>query len=177
MYQRAVELKPTYMGYSNLGTAYSRAERYPDAVDAYRKALALDDKDRMVWGNLGYVYSWINGMDQQAAGTFEHAIQLAEAGRKENPRDALLHSDLALYYAKTGQPQLAVQRLRTAITLSPDTGEIQAAAAEVYELMGQRDKGIEFARKALELGFPRQRLQRNPELSRLLADPRMQALP
>jgi len=177
MYQRAVELKPSYMAYSNLGTAYSRAGRYPDALAAYRKALELDDKDWMVWGNLGFVYSWIHGIDQQAKETFEHAIQLAEAGRKDNPRDAFAHSDLALYYAKTRQPQLALQRLRTALTLSPDTGEIQAAAAEVYELLGQRDKGIEFARRALKLGFPRQRLQRNPELSRLLADPRMQASP
>jgi tetratricopeptide (TPR) repeat protein len=177
MYERAVELKPNYMAYANLGTAYSRAKRYPDAVEAYKKALDLDDKDWMVWGNLGYVYSWTRGMEAQAAGAFEHAIKLAEAGRKDNPRDALLHSDLALYYAKTGQPQLALRRLRTALALSPDTGEIQAAAAEVYELAGQRDKGVEFALKSLELGFPRQRLQRNPELSRLLADPRMRAVP
>jgi eukaryotic-like serine/threonine-protein kinase len=177
MYERAVALKPNYMAYANLGTAYSRAKRYPDAVKAYSKALELDNKDSMVWGNLGYVYSWIHGMEGRATGAFEHAIKLAEAGRKDNPRDALLHSDLALYYAKIRQPQLALQRLRTAIALSPDTAEIQAAAAEVYELAGQRDKGIEFARKSLELGFPRQRLQRNPELSRLLADPRMRAVP
>jgi tetratricopeptide (TPR) repeat protein/predicted Ser/Thr protein kinase len=177
MYQRAVELSPSYMAYSNLGTAYSRASRYPEAVAAYRKALDLDDQDWTVWGNLGYVYSWMKGMDQKAAEAFARAIQLAEAGRKENRRDALLHSDLALYYAKTKQPRLALERLNTALALSPETGEILVAAAEVYELAGQRPKGIEFARKALDLGFPRQRLQRNPELTRLLADPRMQASP
>ena len=161
MYQRAVELKPSYMAYSNLGTAYSRAKRLPDAVAAYRKALALDDKDWLAWGNLAYVYSWMHGMDRQAKETFEHAIRLAEVQRKENPRDAVVHSDLALYYAKTKQPQLAADRVRTAITLSPDAAEIQAAAAEVYELLGQRDKGIEFAQQSLKLGFPRQQLQRN----------------
>jgi Tfp pilus assembly protein PilF len=177
MYQRAVELKPSYMAYSNLGTAYSRANRLTDAVAAFRKALDLDDKDWLAWGNLASVYSWIHGMDRQATETFEHAIKLAEAHRTDNPRDAVVHSDLALYYAKTKQPQLAADRLRTAITLSPDTAEIQAAAAEVYELLGQRDKGIEFAKQSLKLGFPRQQLQRNPELSRLLADPRMRVLP
>jgi tetratricopeptide (TPR) repeat protein len=177
MYERAVELKPNYMAYSNLGTAYSRAKRYEDAVKAYQKALELDDKDWMVWGNLAYVYSWTDGMSQQAAATFQHAIDLAEAARKDSPRDAYLHSDLALYYAKTGRPQLAAQRLRTALSLSPDTGEIQAAAAEVYERLGRRDRAIESARRSLALGFPRQRLQRNPELSALLADPRMRARP
>ena len=35
MYQRSIAIHPTYMGYSNLGTAYSRAKRYTDA-DAFK---------------------------------------------------------------------------------------------------------------------------------------------
>lgn len=177
MYERAIRIRPTYMAYSNLGTAYSRGERYPDAVDAYRKALEIDDTNWLAWGNLAYVYSWMNGMDAQATETFEHAIELAEAARQRDPRDPFVHSDLALYYAKMGRPELALQRLETAVTLSPDSGEILAAGAEVHELNGQRDKAIELARAALDAGFKRQQLQRNPELSGLLADPRMQPQP
>lgn len=175
--ERAVALKPTYMGASNLGTAYSRASRYAEAAAAYRAALELDDADWMVWGNLGYVLSWTGGKEDDAAAAFGKAISLAEAGRKENPRDALVHSDLALYYAKTARPQLALQRLKTAVALSPDSGEIRAAAAEVHELAGRRDQAVDMARKALELGYPRQGLVRNPELARLLEDPRIQPAP
>ncbi|HIG43220.1 MAG: hypothetical protein ABGY96_24825 [bacterium] len=89
-------------------------------------------------------------------------------------REPFVHSDLALYYAKTEKPDLARQRLETAIVLSPDSGEIQAAAAEAYEIIGERDEAIKFIQKSLELGYPRQRIQRNPELSDLLNDPRMQ---
>ena len=177
MYERSIEIRPTYMAYSNLGTAYARTERYPEAVEAFRQALEIDDSDSLAWGNLAYVYSWMNGMDEHTVETFEHAIQLAETARQENPRGAFVHSDLALYYAKTGQPELALQRLQTALTLSPDSGEILAAAAEVYEQIGQRDMAIELAQKALELGFPRQQFQRNPEFADLLNDPRMQILP
>jgi tetratricopeptide (TPR) repeat protein len=173
MYERAVSLKPSQMAYSNLGTAYSRTKRYPESADAYRKALALDDKDWLVWGNLGYVSSWTGGMEKQAAEAFDRAIQLAEAERNGSPRDAALHSALALYYAKTGKSQLALQRLSTALTLSPDNGQIQADAAEVYEHLGQRDKAIAAAQKSLDLGFQRQRFLRNPELSPLLGDPRL----
>lgn len=173
IYERAVSIKPGYMAFSNLGTAYSRAGRYPEAAETYRKALALDDKDSLVWGNLGYVLSWMGGSEKQAADAFDRAIQLAEAERKESPRDASLHSALALYYAKTGKPQLASQRLSTALTLSPDTGQIQADAAEVYEHLGLRDKAIAAVRKSLELGFQRQQLLRNPELSPLFGDARM----
>ena len=175
--ERAVALKPTYMGASNLGTAYSRASRYAEAAAAYRKALALDDADWMVWGNLGYVLSWMGGKADDAGAAFGKAISLAEAARNENPRDAVVHGDLALYYAKTARPQLALQRLKTAVALSPDSGEIRAAAAEVHELAGRRDQAVDMARKALELGYPRQGLVRNPELTRLLEDPRMQPAP
>ena len=175
MYERAIGIRPTYMAYSNLGTAYSREERFPKAVDAYRKALEIDNSDWLAWGNLAFVYSRMNGLDSQAVETFEHAIELAETARQQKPRDSYVHSDLALYYAKTGQPELALQRLETAITLAPDSGEIQAAAAEAYEIIGQRDKAVELALKSLELGMTMLRFQRSPDLAGLLTDPRMQS--
>lgn len=174
VYQRAIELRPSYMAYSNLGTAYSRAEQFPEAVDAYKKAIELDDSDWLVWGNLAYVYSWMDSSDPTVDETFEHAIAMAESARQRDLRDPYAHSDLALYYAKTDQPELSLQRLDTALLLSPDSGEIVAAGAEVYELLGQREKAIELANRSFELGFTRQKLRRNPEMADLLSDPGMQ---
>jgi len=177
VYQRAIELRPSYMAYSNLGTAYARAERYDEAEEAYRQALEIDAADWLAWGNLAFLYSWRDDMGPQATETFARAIQLAEGARNQNPRDPFVHSDLALYYAKTGQAELALQRIGTALTLSADSGEVQSAAAETYELLGQRDKAIDLAKRSLEMGYPRQRFLRNPEMADLLADPRMQASP
>jgi tetratricopeptide (TPR) repeat protein len=176
MYQQSIKIHPTYMAWSNLGTAYFRAERHVDAVDAYQNALKLDNSDWLAWGNLAYVYSWLNGMDQKTTETYEHAIELAEAARQKNARDAYVHSDLAIYYAKTQQVELAVQRLKTAITLSPESANILAAAAEAYEVLGQRDNAVELVQKAIALGFSMQQFQQNPEMSDLINDPRMQAL-
>jgi serine/threonine-protein kinase len=177
MYQRANEIKPSYMAYSNLGTAYSRSNRYDDAINAYKKALEMDDSDWLAWGNLAYVYSWIEGKEFEAGEAFEKAIQLAEAAKKTSPRDPYIYSDLALYYAKTGQSELSVTNLETAMVLVPDSGEILAAAAEAYEVAGNRDKAVELAQKSLAAGFTRQHLQRNHEMADLLADPRMQVTP
>ena len=170
LYLRAIEIKPSYMAYANLGTANSRAERYQDAVQAYKKALEFDDTDWLVWGNLAFVYSWMNDRESEASETFEHAIQLAEAARVENTRDPYVHSDLALYYAKTGNPELALQRADTATSLSPDSGEILSAAAATYELAGEREKAVELIRQSLQLGYPMQNLQYNPEFQALLAE-------
>ena len=170
LYNRAIEVRPSYMAYSNLGTANSRAERYQDAVDAYLMALEFDDSDWLVWGNLAFVYSWMNGMDEQATETFEHAIQLAETARGENSRDPYVHSDLGVYYAKMGQSELALRRAGTAVSLSPDSGEILAAAAEAHELVGDREKAIALMQQSLELGYPIRNYHHNPELKALLAE-------
>ena len=174
VYQSAIDLRPTHMAYANLGTAFSRGQRYPEAVNAYNKALELNDNDWLVWGNLANVYSRMDDMGNQADATFERAIQLAESARQQSPRDPFVFSDLALYYAKTGQPELALQRLTAALALAPDSGEIQAAGAEAYELLKLRDQAVELANRALGLGFSRQRLLRNPDLAGLMADPRLQ---
>lgn len=177
MYQQANEIRPSYMAWSNLGTAYSRAERYAEAIDAYRAALELNDDDWLAWGNLAYVYSWIEGREQEARDTFDMAIELAEAAKLQDPRDPYIYSDLGLYYAKTGRADLALQHHETALVLAPESGEILAAAAESREVLGDRDRAVELVRKSLAAGFKRQNLQRNPEFASLLHDPRMQSRP
>jgi hypothetical protein len=57
--------------------------------------------------------------------------------------------------------------------IAPDSGEILAAAAEAWEVMGERDTAIEFAKRALAAGYTRQQLGRNREFAELLKDPRV----
>jgi tetratricopeptide (TPR) repeat protein len=174
MFEQAIKIRPSYMAYSNLGSANFGLQRYAAAEKALLKALEIDDTDWLAWGNLGFTYSWMQGADSpKAVETFTHAIELAEAAREQSSRDPFVYSDLALYYAKTGQRDLALQRVATAIALSSDTAEIVAAAVEVYEILGDRSKAIEYAKMSLRLGVQMQRLQRNPELSELLNDPQM----
>jgi tetratricopeptide (TPR) repeat protein len=168
MYQNAVKFNPTDMAYSNLGTAYVRTGHYPEAAAAYRSAIALTSNNYLVWGNLAWVYWSMNGMNDQTKQTFARAIALGEQSRKDNPRDAAVNSNLAQYYAKTGNSPLARQRIETALALSPKGPQTQADAAEVYELLGDRVNAVAFARKALALGYSRQRIERNPELSRIV---------
>ena len=176
MYERAIEIRPSYMGFSNLGTAYTRVERYDDAVGAYQKAIELDESDWLAWGNLAYTYYYMGEDTSLIKETFERAITLAEEARENSPRDAYVHSDLALYYARTGQAELALERIETAMALDNENGEILLAAAETFEDIQQREQAIELLHKAFEAGITQQRVLRNPAFSDLLKDPRIQDL-
>ena len=78
----------------------------------------------------------MGGMEAEAEQTFAKAIELAEAAKRKNPRDPWIHSDLALYYAKTDNREWSLQQLETALVLAPESGDIMAAAAEALELLG-----------------------------------------
>jgi Tfp pilus assembly protein PilF len=170
MYRRAIEIRPSYMGYSNLGTVYTRVERYDDAVNAYKRAIEIDDSDWLAWGNLAFTYTYMGEDESLIQETFEHAIDLAESARQSGPRDSYVHSDLALYYAKTGQTALAVERIETALALDAGNGEILLAAAETHEIIEEREQAVALLQAALDAGVTRQRIQRNPAFADLLAD-------
>jgi tetratricopeptide (TPR) repeat protein len=167
-YQRALAIQPNYMAFHNLGTQYFRSVRYPEAAEAYRKSLDLKATDFIVWGDLGYAYSWTPGKEKEAKEAFAKAIELGEGARQANPRDSAVASQLALYYAKSGQPSLALARMDTALALLPKGPDVLASAAEMYELLGRRDKALDAAREAIAVGYSRNRFERNPELTKLL---------
>lgn len=177
MYQRAIEIRPSYMAWVNLGTAYSVQERFDEATQAYRRALEFDGADWLAWGNLAFVQSWAGEPAASVEAAFDRAIELAEDARGRMPRDPWVHSDLALYYAKTQRRERALQRMEGALALAPESGEILIAAAEASELLGQRDRAVELILQALDRGAGRQQLERNPELRALALDPRLAAIP
>lgn len=163
----AMLIRPTDMGYNNLGIAYLRTGRPAEAVEAFRKAIEMSGGNYLFQGNLATSY-WRLGSELQARQSFARAIELGEQTRKESPRDANVPGNLASYYARVGNAPLALQRIGTALTLAPKSPDILAGGAEVYELLGQRDKAIELAKRSMELGYSLKRLEQYSELAQLL---------
>jgi Tfp pilus assembly protein PilF len=167
--ERAIKLRKSYMGYVNLGSTHSQLQRFPESVTAYKKAIEFDDSDWLAWGNLAYVYSYINEDDELVRRTFTKAISLAESARVISPRDNYINSDLALYYSKIGDQYLAETRLQTALALAPNSSDVHVAAAEVYWHLGNEDMAKEMLEKSVNLGSSLSELQRNPDIAELVA--------
>ena len=121
-------------------TAHDRTE----ALNAARKAVALDDKDAFGYLALGRAYHHGRSLEK-AVDAFEQAVTL-------NPNSALGHGYLGLALVYAGTPSKAIPHLELAIRLSPSDPEIgnamsRLAGAHFY--LRQYEQSIVWARKAM----------------------------
>src|ERR1700754_424492 len=77
---------------SNLGAAYSRLGRYEEAIEQYKRALALDDRNQTIRFKLGLAYykaAWF----AEAAGELERCVAAAPKERPERQNAVLVLAD------------------------------------------------------------------------------------
>lgn len=156
---------------SNLGTAYLSAGRYADAVQTYQKAFAISGQDFTILGNLGTAYSRIPEKKKEAEESYRRAATMAEVRLSDNPRDARILSLLATYYASLGDRSKAFEKIEQATVIAPKDADVCYRALQVYEGLGQRERALQWLGKSLDQNFPRRRIETNPELHALVADP------
>ena len=169
--RQAVAIDPSAMAYYQLGTALFLGHRYPDAVEAYENAAALNPTDAVIWGGLGYAAHWVPGMADYAADAFNRALALRRDELKIRPRDARLRAEAASWLVYTDR-RAALTELRTALRLSPHDSRVQSLAALVYEQSGMRNKALQAIEAAVKLGWPLEEMRRWPPLENLRQDPR-----
>jgi serine/threonine-protein kinase len=173
-FRRSIEINPTYAAYANLGNLYALEHRFPDAIDATRKALEMNDQNYEVWNNLGEAYEWA-GQFAEAKAAREKAIQLLQRRIDQNAEDGQAQALLAALLAKDRHRAAAVDRIRTALALSPKDWYVLGEAADVYEMLGNRREAIKWLELALQHGFPVGQLGADVNLVRLVNDPRFHA--
>jgi serine/threonine-protein kinase len=173
--EKAVEVKPTYGAYSNLGSVRVYQKRYADAVTMFVKAAELRPGDDRVWRNLGDAYV-LEGNSGQASATFQKSLKIAEREAGVRPDDAQVLANLSLYCAKLGQRQRAEHELALAQKKPSTDPEFLYTSALVYELTGQREKALSSLRSTMSAGYPLIEIQSTPDLVRLRADKRYQEL-
>lgn len=172
--KKSIALDPSYAAYANIGRMYLSQKRYQEAADATRKALALNDQDSSVWGNLAVIYEWLHD-DARASEARKKTIALLQSFLKSHPQDAPSHSTLATYYAGENEKQLALREVETALALAPKDGSVLADVADTYETLGERAKAIEYAEKSLQNGDTLDDLQVRPNMQNVLSDPKFHA--
>ena len=178
MLKKAIALKPTIQAYTNLAVLYYFEGRFADAVKTYELALDLPEGriNSVVWGNLADAYRWTPGLEGKAPAAYQQAIRLAEEQLALNPKNAIATIGLAVYWAKLGDRRKALEYLAEARQLAPSHMHVLFQSVLVYELTGQRALALQALREALQAGYSKEDVLREPELAKLRQDPHFQRL-
>jgi tetratricopeptide (TPR) repeat protein len=177
IFENVIKLKPDYAAYSNLGSIYFfHDENYVNAGNMYKKALALDSSNYVLWGNLAAVYYQLPGDKNTAIKYFNRASKMAEEKLKINPNDAGTLSLLASYYSVLNRKKKSIQYLNKALKIAPDGLDIKEKCIESYETLGKRDEALKLTEGILTKGFPISKLERTPDLKDMIKDRRFELL-
>ncbi len=170
MLRKSIALEPSYGAYSNLGYLYLQEEKFADAATATERALQINDKDYVAWGNLTIAYEGLHDKENMSR-ALDHEIPLLEQAALDTPRDGSVQANLALLYAKKKLREKTVSRIQSALALSPDDSNVLAMVGEAYENLGDRTQALQFIEKSLQKGYDLAALKTTPDLQGLLADP------
>jgi serine/threonine-protein kinase len=178
MFEKSIAIKPNATAYSNMGTIYFFQRRYADALTMLEEAIELGggQDTHVIWGNLADSYRYTPGYSEKAPEAYQNAIQLARKELVTNPRDAYLSSNVAVYYAKSGQNKNALAEISRARKLEPNDVQILFDCILVFEIVNQRDQAIHALQEYIERGGSMEAVRDYPDLSGLRADSRYQKL-
>ncbi|MDR4519943.1 MAG: tetratricopeptide repeat protein [Nitrosomonas sp.] len=124
---RSGEADATY-GYYNEGKKFQQNERFAEAIDAYNKALSLDDEYVDAYNGLGIVYAML-GEHALAIELMTRAVQLA-------PMTSYLHNNLGYVYLRQSRFNEAVRAFQQAIDLDPDNAGARINLTTAYRKLG-----------------------------------------
>lgn len=164
------------IAHTNLANAYREAGRYNDAVNEYKRGLAIALPHPYTLNGLGCVYL-DRGQVDKAIEAFERAVDLdsgyATAYRnlwfaynrcgmaKEalaavqkaiqlDPDFGAAYSNLGISLGNLGKSEESEQAFLKAVALEPDNPEFLANLATTYQRAGRLDEAIELYQKAVK---------------------------
>jgi Flp pilus assembly protein TadD len=161
--------------WSNLGTAKFCIEKYGESAALFRKAIQLRPADHRLWRNLGDALTRA-GDTTGARDAYRTAVEMAQRVLAVDPQDGVLLGNIALYYAKLGEPEKASRSLAKAQRFQAQNQDFVLLTAEVFEAMGKRERAIAVIRGLLQKGYSQDEIRNDFEFAQLRKDPRYAAM-
>jgi tetratricopeptide (TPR) repeat protein len=135
-FERAVTLNPTDAeSYNNLGEALGELKQYPRALEAFNKAISLDQKLLKAKYNQAVSYDRL--------GNFHYSEFVFRTLIKNNPGYSLSYDGLAVTLSKAGRAKEAIAFHEKAIALDPREPSYYFNCAISYLMLGNTAKALE----------------------------------
>lgn len=176
MLAKSIAIEPTANACNTLGYLYYYEGEFAEAAEQFEQAVKLVPTDSRFWGNLADAYRWSPALAAKAPETYRKAIDLIGKEIAIRPKDAELHSRLAMYQAAAGDRRAAKAEIERSLKLQPRDGAVEFRAALVWEQAGQRERAFGALGAALHAGYAMDEIRKAPPLARLREDPRFSRL-
>jgi len=173
--EKALKIKPSYVVINNLAVFYYYSGDYEKAVEMFKEVLVYNVHDYLIYGNIATA-SYFTSQKDSAEVYYRKAVEIAEEMRKINPRNNLLLSNLAGYYARLNSTDIAYQLLDELKNLDPKNLMVIFNMGDVYEQLGERETALFWMKKAIEGGVTLAKFKLNPGLKDLIADERFKEI-
>jgi tetratricopeptide (TPR) repeat protein len=126
--EKAIDIRPTSNGYSNLGVAVYKQGKVSTGEQYLKKAVELNARDAGAWFMLGTYYLERKRM-QEAKQPLEKAVRLV-------PKMVQARWNLGGIYFYSGQRSKAIEQLKKIISIAPDSPMGRQAKQMLTELGG-----------------------------------------
>jgi serine/threonine-protein kinase len=166
-FRASLAIEPNALAHANLGTVYFYQRNYAESAREARASTELQAANPVNWGNLGDALWQIAPQRDAARQAFERAALLASEQLSINPGNISLRWVYALYLAKLGRKQEALEQIASALAKVPRDPEAQFYAARVYAITGETTRAIAALSACRALGYSKQQIDREPDLAAL----------
>jgi protein O-mannosyl-transferase len=147
----------------SLGHAYQKLGRLDEAVEQYKRAVAIYPDDYKAHYNLGVVY------DQQ--GLADKAIQSYQRSIRINPAYPNARYNLGIIYQNLGEIDKAIIQFRKVTELDPADFQARNNLGVAYARQGKLGKAIAQWEKILEIDPDNSRVRENVLKARRMMNP------
>ena len=175
--ERSFIVKPTCYTCANVGALLYYEGRFQDSAKYNEYALEYcDSNDYWYWGNWAGSLYWTEGRQAEARAKYARAIALAEQTRAARPNDLVAVARLADYYAMSGNEAQAQAMIEHLGERGSEDAEVLYRLACAYEKLGDRARALHYTWNAVQRGYPRLGIEREPLFRGLVRDDRFRRM-
>ncbi|MEP7041585.1 MAG: tetratricopeptide repeat protein [Dokdonella sp.] len=166
---RSIEIQPNDAALSNYGELKYRSGDYAAAAALFRRAIALDADDFLIWGSLGDALRALPDTASQAREPYRRAADMAERYVAIKPDDAKALAALGWYRANLGEAAKARELVARSEALGTERGEVARNNAQTLTALGDTEQARKRVAAALAGGIASSTIATDPVLQRYSA--------
>ena len=156
LYDLSLKIYPTAAVYYNRAVLYDNLDRIDDAVDSYKKAVALDPKHVNALSSLVSLYKYQKEFElareyKQKLDMIVNSGEAPRAGDIDTEQAITKYNDACRRYEEKDYAK-ALRLMQQAVALKPDMGQAYAGLGNIYYELNELARAFTAYQRALDLG-------------------------